>query len=108
MPTLMELVRAWDKAISATDRHAVKCRACNRRNPLFDVAPLIYDPYTPCSKANALHDEEVAARKAYQAAGGKLPVDRDWVRRVDAERAKASGVKPARRKAMRIAHARTA
>ena len=67
--------KAWSLAITQTDRHSGKCkRGCHRREPLATVAWNIYDPFTPCRVALDLAREEDAARSAYQALGGLLPV----------------------------------
>lgn len=80
-------VEDWNQAIRETDRHSLKCRACNRRRHPEALAKATgtltsIDPFKPCREAVALHDAEVAARKAYIAAGGTLPVNYERLRRM--------------------------
>lgn len=80
-------VDEWTRAIQETDRHSRACRPCNRRRHPEALAKatgtlVSIDPFKPCREALKLHEDEVAARRAYLAAGGTLPVDREKLRRV--------------------------
>jgi hypothetical protein len=84
---LVSAVADWNQAIQETDRHALKCRTCNRRRHPETLARQTgtlasIDPFKPCREADALHEAEVEARRAYLAAGGTLPVDREKLRRI--------------------------
>ena len=84
---LVFAVSEWTRAIQETDRHSLKCRACNRRRHPEVLAKATgtlaaIDPFKPCREALRLHEAEVAARRAYIAAGGTLPVNYDKLRRV--------------------------
>jgi hypothetical protein len=74
---LKTLSKAWGHAIIETDRHSTKCRKCDKRKIKLEVAIqtgalATIDPYKPCAVALELWKAEVDARKAYQAAGGRL------------------------------------
>lgn len=72
LPELRPLIVAWDKAITATDTHALKCKGgCHRRIPYS--LEFGTDPYRPCARALELQADEDRARLAYVSAGGCLP-----------------------------------
>lgn len=71
-PELRALVVEWDKAITATDTHALKCKGgCHRRIPYS--LEFGTDPYKPCARAIELQAAEDMARLAYVSSGGCLP-----------------------------------
>lgn len=77
---LRDLKKAWAKAISRVDAHSRNCGRCHQRNPRYRTmvaagAILAAEPFIRCKTAEALHQAELNAIKAYLDAGGKLPAE---------------------------------